>query len=86
MSPQIDVLGANTLDRMAVPHLAAFLLRQKLLMFFVPSLQLLYPLIVVIYGSSECPFGALLPDNVLIQMRLQHSGRYSRCADVAGCA
>jgi hypothetical protein len=60
-----------TFYRMPVAHFPAMRLCLQLLKLMVTPLQLLYQLVVIIYGGAELLLSAILTDNILIQVLFQ---------------
>jgi hypothetical protein len=71
-----------TLHWMPFSSVTAGLSRYQLLFLLGPALQLLHPLIVIVDRYTQDLLGAILANNILIQMLLQHLG--SKAWDTKG--
>lgn len=60
-----------TFYRMSLVHAPSLLGRQLLLLLLISPLQLLYPLIVVVYGRCQGLLRSLLANNELIEVLLE---------------
>lgn len=69
-SNAIPELALPTFDGVARVggHAATLLLRQHFLLLILAALQLLDALVVVVDGGGEGAFGAVLPDNKLVEV------------------
>lgn len=66
---------------MALQGISPLLLSQDLRRLFLAPVQLLYPLIMIVYRHAQYFFGAILSDHELIEVLLKHLWGDSRRAE-----
>lgn len=81
----------HTFDRVSLPSRIArmscicvscgvppLLLRKKFVCFVITALQLLYPLVMIVYRSGKHPFSSILSNNKGVEMVFESGGSYPR--------